>query len=375
MVQGYRLRGAVDVDTLCRNTAALLVNHPTLRTAYTLGPDGDLTATVLDPPAAPPVRVLNAGTGGEEQAAALVATQAAEEFDLAEPPLARVLAIRITDDRHWVVIIAHHIAMDGDSFAPIWTDLLTRPGPPAPGYPRHIEDSLRYRAADEYAAHLDFWGARADELDATLRAMTASEADGDTEDTTSFDVSAEDWGAVIELARSEAVTPFTVVVAALAHALCRLLGLDRVAIGIPVSTRTPGVEQARVVGNHLNIVPVVFRPAGAGEVGDVLFDALEHAVVPLEEILRLAADARDLRRQPVSVTATSFAAAGQLDTATGPAEPVLVVQGSSKTALSLYLEIHRRHATVYVAGGLGLRLLPTRLVAEEVQREMAALTR
>src|SRR2546421_409788 len=88
MVQGYRLRGAVDVDTLCRNTAALLVNHPTLRTAYTLGPDGDLTATVLDPPAAPPVRVLNAGTGGEEQAAALVATQAAEEFDLAEPPLA-----------------------------------------------------------------------------------------------------------------------------------------------------------------------------------------------------------------------------------------------------------------------------------------------
>jgi hypothetical protein len=376
MVQGYRLRGAVDIDTLCRNTATLLVNHPTLRTAYALGPDGDLTATVLDPPEAPPVRVLDAGTGGEEQAAALVAAHAAEEFDLAEPPLLRVLAIRITSGCHWVVVIAHHIAADGDSFAPIWADLLDRPGPPAPGYPGHIEESQRYRASGAYATHLDFWRERAGELGATLRTVAASDADGGAEDVTSFDVSAEDWHSVIELARSEAVTPFTVIVATLTGALCRLLGLDRVAIGIAVSTRTPSAEQARVVGNFLNIVPVVFRPVGAGEVGDVLFEALEHAVVPLEEILELADDeARDFHRQPVSVTATSFAAAGRLDTAAGPAEPVLVVQGSSKTALSLYLEIHRRHATVYLAGGFGFRLLPTRLVAKEIQREMAALTR
>jgi len=166
-----------------------------------------------------------------------------------------------------------------------------------------------------------------------------------------------------------------VVVAALARALCRHLGLDRVAIGIAVSTRPRGVDQTRVVGNYLNIVPVVFCPSGVGEVGDVLFDALDHAVVPLEEILRLAAKAPDLRSQLVSVTATSFAAAGQLDTASGPAEPVLVVQGSSKTALSLYLEIHRRYATVYVAGGFGLRLLPTCQVAKEIKGQMAALTR
>lgn len=88
-----------------------------------------------------------------------------------------------------------------------------------------------------------------------------------------------------------------------------------------------------------------------------------------------AGDTHGFHRQPVSVTATSFAASGQLDTVAGTAEPVPVTQGGSKTALSLYLEIHRDHATVHIAGGLGFRLLPTRLVAAEIQHEMAALTR
>ncbi|WBB78076.1 condensation domain-containing protein [Micromonospora sp. WMMD882] len=376
MVQAYRLPRPVDVDTLRRNTAALLVNHPTLRTAYTLGPDGDLVATALAPTAAPPVRVLAAD--GEEQAAALVAEHAGEEFDLATPPLVRVLAIRVGADRHWVAVVVHHIAADGDSFAPIWADLLDRPGPPAPGYRTHVEELLRERASDAYAEHLAFWRAGAGELGATLRSMAASGTDDGAPDGASFDVPTADWHGVVELARAEGVTPFTVVVAALARAVGRLLGLDRVAIGVAVSTRTPGPAQARVVGNFLNIVPIVFpgADAGVGEVGDRLFEALAHATVPLEEILSLAAgDARDFHRQPVSVTATGFAAAGPLDTAAGPAEPALVDQGASKTALSLYLEIHRRHATVHLAGGVDFRLLPARSVVGEIRRELAASPR
>jgi hypothetical protein len=375
MIQVYRLRGALDFGTLCRNAAALLENHPALRTAYTLGPDGELIATVRVPSAVPPVSIKDARAGGEELAAAFAGAAAGEEFDLANPPLLRVLAIRVTDGSHWVLVAVHHIAADGDSFRTIWADLLDGPGTPAPGYSRHVEDLLRYRASGAYAAHLDFWRSRARELDAALRAMASSCEGFGEDDVTSFDVPATSWRAVIDLARTEAVTPFTVVLAMLVRALCQLTGLDRVAIGISVSTRKPDAQQARVVGNYQNILPVVFRPVGLGETGDALFDALEHAAVPLEEILEMAqCGARVFHRQPVSVTATSFAASDPVNAAAGTAEPVPFVQGS-KTALSLYLEIHRSHATVHVAGGRGFRLLPTRPVAEEIQCELAALAR
>ncbi|WP_194292157.1 condensation domain-containing protein, partial [Streptomyces jumonjinensis] len=70
-----------------------------------------------------------------------------ERFDLAVPPLLRLLLIRLGEDRHRLVVTSHHVVMDGWSMAVLFNELsaVYAAGSDTSGLPR----TLSYR---EYLA-------------------------------------------------------------------------------------------------------------------------------------------------------------------------------------------------------------------------------
>lgn len=369
MVQVYRVPGPHSRGELIMRLERLLQDHATLRTSYRMSAEGFLVATVDS--RADAGRCVSSGSATSDALAhQQVAVVAVGEFDVAEPPLIRVHAI----DRgsfHWLAVVVHHIAADGESFRTIWAYLLGAASPPEADYADYAADLALTRESAAYAAQLDFWNRQSAQLAATMLEMAVHKVSADHAGATSWTLPPSSWRALIDKCRASGATPFVAVVAMLSRSLCRLMDRSSVVIGISVSTRQPRLDSAAVVGNHLNIVPVVLRDQPVDDLVDDVYAALANADVSLEETLQLARN-RETRfePQPIAVTATSFAAPEVVQSAGGSCLPVAIDQGPSKTALSVYLEVAGPGAVMHVVAGRDFSLLPPDVVASELREEI-----
>ena len=111
--------------------------------------------------------------------------------------------------------------------------------------------------------------------------------------------------ALIQAAHDCATTPFTVLLAALWAVLAGRTGAHDFAIGAPVAGRER-LEDENVVGLYLNSVALRLRPppdAAArtliAHANEVVLDALDHASLPFEEVVRDLQPTREPGRTPV----------------------------------------------------------------------------
>ncbi|MFD7826717.1 condensation domain-containing protein, partial [Kitasatospora sp. NPDC059803] len=121
----FRLHGPLDVAALGHSLTELVRRHEVLRTAF---PERDGRPSPSVEPARPfdlPVTDLRAEPAERRTRLArdLVQSEILRPFDLATAPLLRASLLRVDEDEHVLVVVVHHIAVDGWSMPLLWDDL------------------------------------------------------------------------------------------------------------------------------------------------------------------------------------------------------------------------------------------------------------
>ncbi len=315
--QALEVSGPLDADRLARAFGATLAAHDGLHTVFGLEGDAvvqrivpsvDARLVRLDMPEAPPEAAI------EALRAALV-----RPFDLSNAPLVRAGLARIADDRHVLLLEAHHIVCDGISMTVLVEDLFARyDGAAAPvgrPYRDHARRQLALEQSDEMRRQESYWVARfADDVPAldlpTDRPRPAAlSLEGDIVRAT---IAAERVAALGRIARDAGTTLYGVLLAGYSALLYRLCGQRDVVIGMPIAGR-PGGDFARTIGMFVATLPLRVRLDGdapfqqhLAETTRTLFGALDHADYPFERLVEQLGRSRDPSRNPLFDTMFEF---------------------------------------------------------------------
>ncbi|MFI7409575.1 amino acid adenylation domain-containing protein [Streptomyces sp. NPDC049627] len=300
------LDGPLDVARLRASWQVLLDRHPVLRASFAQRASGEqVLAVVRDVPL--PWREADVsalpGPAAQAEAARLAEAEKAERFDLAAPPLLRLLLIRLDEHRHHQVITSHHTLLDGWSMSVVFAELAEVYA--AGGDGRTLPAATSYRAYLAWLARQDRESARhawrsalAGAEEPTLVVPEEAVRAAVVPRPVSFEFSDELTDAVSTSARDRGVTVNTVLQAAWALVLARLVGRTDVVFGTTVAGRhadLPGIES--IVGPFINTVPVRADLAPDRPVAELLTDLRDHHVslmphqhMGLQEIRRTAGD-------------------------------------------------------------------------------------
>ncbi|WP_062393756.1 non-ribosomal peptide synthetase [Gordonia phthalatica] len=299
-----RLRGPLDVGALRAAMVDVVVRHEVLRTVFP-AVDGEAVAQIAGADVVADQldwRIV------ADQDAVLSAVQAG--FDVTAQWPMRVRLLPVSPDEHVLALVLHHIAADGESLAPLVTDLVTAYAARSAGAePQFTPLEVQFvdfalwqhrvlGAADDQQSplgrQLSFWTERL----AGLPDVSALPTDrprppvaSQRGSRVSFSIPSDVVDAAHTLATAHAATPFMVFHAALAALLSRLSGSDDIAIGTSVAGRGQAVLDP-LVGMFVNTL--VLRTAvdasssfdgllDAVRVGDL--DAFANADLPFEVLV------------------------------------------------------------------------------------------
>ncbi|NKY51767.1 non-ribosomal peptide synthetase [Nocardia vermiculata] len=316
-----RMRGMLDVHALRSALHALQQRHETLRTVFP-EIDGEPYQQILDPGAAAiDLPVVDLDEGEIDWA---VGSFAASGFDLAHTAPLRAQLLRIASDDHVLVLVVHHIAMDGWSLAPLAADIATAYRACAAGTTPHWED-LPVQYADYTLWLRDTLGAEDDpdspasrQLDywrgalAGIPELLALPADRPRPPTPSYRGGTVDCAldagthrALQALAAQHGVTMFMVLHAALATLLHRMSAEDDITVGTPIAGRGRQ-ELDAMIGMFVGTLVLRTPVSGDGSFADLLrtvrdadLEAFAHADVPFERLVEVLNPARSRAHHPM----------------------------------------------------------------------------
>ena len=316
-----RLSGELDPAALDAALRDVVERHEVLRTVFP-DHDGVSRQRILAAEDAPVGLVTVPLTAAELPAALSAATRTG--FDLAvEPPL-RTLLFRLSPTEHVLLLVLHHIAGDGSSYAPLARDLTTAyrarsagQAPPWEPLPVQYADYTLWQrrllgteddpdsAVTRQLAHWrDALADLPEEL--TLPADRPRPAvTGHRGGSVPLDLDPRLHRKLTELARRESVTTFMLFQAALAALLTRLGAGTDIPIGSPLAGRG---DQAldQLVGFFVNTA--VLRTDTSGDpdfvtllrrVRTTALAAYAHQDVPFERLVEVLSPTRSVSRHPL----------------------------------------------------------------------------
>lgn len=295
--------GPMDTERFRTSWQTLLNRHAALRACFHRRKTGEMVQ-LIPREVKLPWEERDLSQLAEQDALAEVSVIAEKErakrFDVAKPPLLRLMLIRLGPEKHCLVTTSHHLVMDGWSRALLESELLEIYA--AGGVASALPSTRSYR---DYLAWLDrqdketaraAWqaelaGAERSALGIPERARKAPGQQAREALRYSLDFTS----ALVDFARGHGLTLNTLVQGAWALVLARLAHRRDVVFGAVVSGRPaelPGVEQ--VVGLFINTVPVRVRLDGGQSVLQMLTELQErqsalisHQHLGLQEIQKL----------------------------------------------------------------------------------------
>lgn len=313
-----QLQGPLDRAALEAALRELLQRHDALRVNF--GRDGETLCVVAT--ATLPFDCIDLAGARPEQRDAAVAERkrlAVETpFDLEMGCLFRAELLRLADDRHLLLLTAHHIVCDGWSWwvlvkelAALYARQCGADAPPLPPVESFAEFALaeaQDRPSADIAADAAYWSSRFADMVPVLELPT----DRPRPLRRSFASRREDHvldaalvAAVRQMGASRGVSLFATLLAALAGTFSRLARQQQVVIGIPAAGQSVnGHEQ--LVGHCVNLLPLRFDLDAAqpfqqllGAAQDTLLDALEHQRYTFGTLLKTLKVERDPARLPL----------------------------------------------------------------------------
>ncbi|WP_225770548.1 non-ribosomal peptide synthetase, partial [Inquilinus sp. Marseille-Q2685] len=285
--------GPLDAGRFAGAWKAAIERHDILRTGFLW--DGPAPLQLVRRGVAVPVEIRD-GHGLDEPGIAEIARWERERgFDLATPPLMRVLLLRVADDRHRLIWTFHHILMDGWSTSRLIGEVLSQYHGAAPAAgPGRYRDHIAWLAGRDAAADEAFWRGQLARLEAPTRLADALPAPLEKGDGHGVRATRRDAARLTAFCRRQRITLNTLVQGAWALLLSRYTGQAGVAFGATVAGRPaelPGAET--LLGLFINTLPVIQRPDPEARVGDwlrqvqdVMLALHEHEHTPLADIQR-----------------------------------------------------------------------------------------
>jgi amino acid adenylation domain-containing protein len=334
--QAVRLRGALNAAALEAAINDVVRRHESLRTVFAVA-DGEPWQRVV--PADEAVVVLERSDAAPDEVDQLVARAAVRPFDLsAEIPL-RAWLFRVADQEHMLLLLLHHITSDGWSLGVLERELGRAYGARVRGeVPRWEPLPVQYAdyalwqqqllgAADDPAsvlgAQLGYWRERLAGAPAEIRLpadRVRLASGGGHGEIHRFGLPARVHRRLRELARSNQVTMFMVVHAAVAAVLSRLGAGTDLPLGALVAGRGD-VALDELVGFFVNTLVLRTDTSGDPSFRELLarvravdLDAYAHQDLPFDRLVEELNPARSATRHPLfQVLVTVDDGAGPLD--------------------------------------------------------------
>ncbi len=327
-----RLTGDLDVDALSAALDDVVARHEVLRTVYPETSDGPAQTVLAG--GAPLPRLVVARAVASEIAAA-VYELATTPFDVTWEVPIRVRLLELTDatpDPQFVLaVVAHHIAADASSMAPLVRDIMTaytaRRGGGEPAWlPLRVQyadyavwqrEVLGSESDPESVAaqQLEYWRGELAGLPDLLELPTdrprpaAVSALGSRVEVR---IDPAVHAGVVRLARAHNATVFMVVHAALAALLARLSGTADIAIGTPVAGRGER-ELDDLIGMFVNTLVFRTRVDGGESFAELLarqretdLRAFSHSDIPFERLVEVLDPPRTTAHHPLFQVGLSF---------------------------------------------------------------------
>ncbi|MFF0818631.1 non-ribosomal peptide synthase/polyketide synthase, partial [Rhodococcus sp. NPDC003318] len=303
-----KLSGTVDADRMLRAAQALVDRHPGFRTAFVPGDSGVAVQIVQSHAEIPFVTVdLSALAPAQREAERrrILDADRLAKFDLTAPPLIRMTLIDLGDEQYELVVMNHHIVIDGWSTPLVLKELLVLYAADGDAsvlpVARSYRDFLAWLAERDHERSLRVWTDSLAGVEGPTLLVSGDR--GRQQGTTSGQyltgLDADATAALVARARELGVTPNTVVQAAWAILLGALTGREDAVFGATVSGRPPeiaGVES--MIGLFINTVPTRVRLVADESVSELLVRVqaeqallLDHHYVGLAEIQRAAGEA------------------------------------------------------------------------------------
>ncbi|MEP6769656.1 MAG: amino acid adenylation domain-containing protein, partial [Acidobacteriota bacterium] len=317
----FRIRGALDVESLSRALDTIRDRHEPLRSVF-LEVQGEPVQAVT-PGRAPSLQVTDLGGCAEgdreSEAVRIVEADARTPFDLSRGPVMRTKLLRLDEKDHVLLVTVHHIAFDGWSMRIFDEELAAlynayRDGRESPLAPMRIQyadfavwqrERLRGAELDE---QLSYWrrqleGAPAlTELPADRARPAVRSFRGGEEAVTIPPVVAD---ALRSLGQREGATFFMTLLAAFQVLLHRHSGQEDVVVGSPVAGRNRS-EVEESIGFFVNTLVLRTDLSGdptfrelLGRVRDVAIEAYAHQDLPFERLVEELNPERSLGHSPL----------------------------------------------------------------------------
>ncbi|MCK1637528.1 amino acid adenylation domain-containing protein [Bradyrhizobium sp. 157] len=298
-----RLKGKLDHAALSRAITKIVQRHEVLRTTF-VATDGRARQVIHD---ALDVDFRHRDLRGcpAEHAGEIRRSELGKPFDLVNGPLLRAVLLQCADDAHELLLLAHHIVVDGWSLDVMLEELagLYRNGighdagrPPVPmmQYADFAVWQRNWLAAGEGDRQLAYWRAKLGDTHPVLALphdrphMATQSHAGDT-------IGLATDGALAarlrEIAAKHRVSVFMLLLGAYQALLYRYTGQSDLRIGVPVAGRRHA-QLERLIGCFVNTL--VLRAEIADEatfpnllrqVKDTVIEALAHQDLPFEMLV------------------------------------------------------------------------------------------
>jgi amino acid adenylation domain-containing protein len=321
MPVAFRLSGEPDLDALRSALDDVVARHEPLRTVFP-DADGIPFQRVLAADRARPELVVDEVS--PERLAEAVADAAHRCFDLRRDLPVRAHLLTTSRSEHVLLLVLHHIAVDGWSLRPLlddlaraYTDRLAGRAPGWPPLPVRYTDYARWQeellaTGDEpdglLAGQAAYWRAELAGLEPGLDLVPGAPRPAQPSYAGAgvpVAIGARLHGRLQRLARKHEASLFMVLQAAFAVVLSRTGGADEVAIGMPVAGRTdPALRD--LVGMFVNTLVLRTDLSGDPAFADLLAQvkqknlaAQDHQDLPFEQLVRLLGPDRSADRNPL----------------------------------------------------------------------------
>ena len=265
------LRGPLRLATLRQALQTIVDRHESLRTR--IGDHGDMQEILPQASMHCDLVDLTVHPPSERDAvlSGWLANQSRVPFDLSRAPLIRAHLLRMEEERHVLVLSAHHIVVDGWSMGVLLTEISESYAAALEGTATPPAESLQFkdfvrwqeqqRSSANNSAQEEYWLAKfagaLPVLDLpTDRVRPAMRTYAGHRETVRLD--AEFTRALRRVSRSQGTTLFMTLLSGFALLLHRLSSQEEVVIGVPAAGR--GLEDSEhLVGYCAHILPVLSR--------------------------------------------------------------------------------------------------------------------
>ena len=315
-----RFQGPLDLAALEQAFNELTRRYEILRTTFSMIEQEPVQ--VVSPPANARLPLIDVShlSASEQQTKVLqfANEEALQPFDLAEGPLMRVKLLKLGPDDHVLSVTMHHIISDGWSKAIFIREIKTLYeayskglDSPLPELPIQYADfaiwQREWLQGEVIESMLAYWKPQLEGLGALDLPSDRPRPPVQTSNgaTYSFVLPESLCASLNSLSRSQGVTLFMTLLAALQVLLSRYTGADDIAIGTMVAGRNRA-ETEHMIGLFTNTL--VMRTDLSGEpsftkalerVRKVCLDAYAHQDIPFEKLIMELQPARDLSRSPL----------------------------------------------------------------------------